>query len=81
MSACNLYSEAKKALNASIPERVVCRNKENKELDDYLTDCLEHKKTMSIYVNGQPGTGKTLTINHLLDSFKVIFSSKKLSFN
>ncbi len=81
MSACNLYSEAKKALNASIPERVVCRNKENKELDDYLTDCLEHKKTMSIYVNGQPGTGKTLTINHLLDSFKVIFSSKKLSFD
>jgi Cdc6-like AAA superfamily ATPase len=73
MSALEIYSESKKALNASIPERVICRNKENQELEDYLLDCFENKKTLSIYVNGQPGTGKTLTINHLLDSFKVIY--------
>ncbi len=71
MLASELYSEAKKALNASIPERVICRNKENQQLEDYLTECFKKNKTTSIYVNGQPGTGKTLTINHLLDSFKV----------
>ncbi len=71
-TACALYSEAKKALNASAPERVICRSSENEKLYDYLDECFAKKKTMSIYVNGQPGTGKTLTITHLLDEFKVI---------
>ncbi len=71
MATIDFYAEAKKALNASIPERVICRTSENTELDGYLEACFSKKKTLSIYVNGQPGTGKTLTISHLLDKFKV----------
>ena len=71
MTSCSFYAEAKKALNASIPERVICRTNENAEIEGYLETCFAEKKTLSIYVNGQPGTGKTLTINHLLDKFKV----------
>ena len=65
------YCEAKKALNASAPERIVCRVNESNELRAYLADCFENKSAVSIYVNGQPGTGKTLCVNHVLDSLKV----------
>jgi Cdc6-like AAA superfamily ATPase len=70
-TGCTAYSEAKKYLNASAPERVMCRSKESTELKDYLLDCFDHKKSISIYVNGQPGTGKTLLVNHILDTLKV----------
>jgi len=43
MLACELYSEAKKALNASIPERVICRNKENQQLEAFLIECFKKK--------------------------------------
>jgi len=36
---------------------------------------------MSIYVNGQPGTGKTLTINHLIDNFKTEYKFKTIFVN
>ena len=65
------YAHAKRALNASAPERVVCRNKENEELQDILVSCFQEKKTTSLYVNGQPGTGKTLTVTSVLESLHV----------
>lgn len=68
------YSEAKKALNASAPERVICRNKENAELESMLIDAFESNKPLSLYVNGQPGTGKTLSVNYNLDKLKVILA-------
>ena len=71
MTAIETYSEAKKVLNASAPERVICRNKETAELETYILSCFESKQSMSIYVNGQPGTGKTLSVNHILDNLKV----------
>ena len=70
-TATEIYSEAKKALNASAPDRVVCRFKENSTLENHFLTCLQQNKTTSLYVNGQPGTGKTLTINHLIDNLKV----------
>jgi Cdc6-like AAA superfamily ATPase len=65
------YSEAKKALNASAPERVICRAKESDEIKSHLLACFKEKNAVSIYVNGQPGTGKTLLVNHILDTLKV----------
>lgn len=65
------YSEAKRALNASAPDRVICRNKENDELEAMLIGAFEYSRPLSLYVNGQPGTGKTLSVNYTLDKLKV----------
>ena len=73
MSATKIYSEAKKALKASAPDHVVCRFNENNVLENHFLNCLEQNKTASFYINGQPGTGKTLTINHIIDNLKVKF--------
>ncbi len=73
-TASSAYSEAKKFLNASAPDRVVGREKESTELETYLMDCFANKKTLSLYVNGQPGTGKTLSVTNMLQSLKVSYS-------
>ena len=70
-SSSSTYAEAKKVLNASAPERVVCRAREGEELKNYLTACFSNKRAMSIYVNGHPGTGKTLLVTTILDELKV----------
>lgn len=69
MEAC--FSEAKKALNASVPERIICRSKENDEIENLLVTSFETSKPLSLYVNGQPGTGKTLSVNYTLDKLRV----------
>lgn len=66
-----IYSEAKKALNASATDRVVGREKENDEIYEHLVCCFENKIGLSMYINGQPGTGKTFSVNTMLDSLKV----------
>lgn len=65
------YSEAKKALNPSAAERVVCRTRESSELESLLIDTFKTNKPLSLYVKGQPGTGKTLVINSSLETLKV----------
>ena len=75
MTAVETYSEAKKVLNASAPERVICRSNETAELENYILNCFEDNQAISIYVNGQPGTGKTLSVNHILDNLKVEITS------
>jgi Cdc6-like AAA superfamily ATPase len=69
------YLEAKKLLHASIPERIVSRASETNEIRTYLETCFNDNKTISLYVNGPPGTGKTVSICHILDSFKVDFDA------
>ena len=40
VSINEIYSEAKKALNVSAPDRVVGRFKENEELETHILSCL-----------------------------------------
>ena len=75
-----IYSEAKKALNASSSDRVVGREKENDEIYEYLVSCFENKTGLSMYINGQPGTGKTFSVNTMLDSLNVKRHNKPFHF-
>ncbi|CAF0940474.1 unnamed protein product [Brachionus calyciflorus] len=80
-SVKEIYSEAKKALNASATDRVVGREKENDEIYDYLASCFGNKNGLSVYINGQPGTGKTFSVNTMLDSLKEEFKFNKIFLN
>jgi Cdc6-like AAA superfamily ATPase len=66
------YAEAKKALNAAAPDRVISRGRESDEIRSHLLACFKEKNGVSIYVNGQPGTGKTLCVDHILLGLKVV---------
>ncbi|XP_070569560.1 cell division control protein 6 homolog [Ptychodera flava] len=74
------YVKIKKALHTSVPETLLCREKETKILTDFLRDHVGKQKPGSLYVSGAPGTGKTASIMQIIannksemDSIKVIF--------
>ena len=53
--SCPQYLEAKKNLHASIPEKLVCRNKELEDVENQIETCFKEKKPISLYINGPPG--------------------------
>lgn len=75
------YLEAKKVLHASIPERLVGRSNEYEQVKSIIQKCFDETSTASLYVNGPPGTGKTVLINHVLDSFKTSYKFKQIFIN
>ncbi|XP_030852856.1 cell division control protein 6 homolog [Strongylocentrotus purpuratus] len=64
------YSSAKKALHTSLPERLLCREKETQTIQSFLKNHLEARKPGSLYISGAPGTGKTACLKQILQQQK-----------
>lgn len=64
----NKYQNARQVLNSSATNNMPGREREFKELHDMLEECSTTKKSTSVYISGQPGTGKTATLTKLLQS-------------
>jgi archaeal cell division control protein 6 len=75
------YLEAKKVLHASVPERLIGRLNEYDQVKKIIQSCFDEANTASLYVNGPPGTGKTVLINHVLDSLKEDYKFKQIPIN
>lgn len=54
------------ALNRDMTTTLPGRENQIKELHKILLDCSKNKKSISIYVSGCPGSGKTVTLKLLL---------------
>jgi origin recognition complex subunit 1 len=65
-------------LNA-VPDQLPCREKERKQIVDYICNGLKNKgSSSSLYISGMPGTGKTATTLEVIESLK---KNKKLKFD
>ena len=65
------YKKAKQALHTSVPDRLLCRDKEVKSISTFLQEHLSKKKAASMYISGAPGTGKTACLSSILRENKV----------
>lgn len=64
----NALEEAKIRLHTSeIPERLLKRENEYKEIYDFVLEGISNKVSQALYISGVPGTGKTASV------LKVIF--------
>lgn len=73
----NLLEEAKIRLHTSeVPERLLKRENEYKEIYDFIFKGVSNKLSQALYISGVPGTGKTATV---LKVNKI--NNKKLNFN
>merc|ERR1719402_1795446 len=61
------YQKARQALHTSSPRELLCRESQVKSMSDWLDSHLVDGKPGSLYVSGAPGTGKTATLNYLLE--------------
>ncbi|CAK9296886.1 unnamed protein product [Gordionus sp. m RMFG-2023] len=65
----NLILKNQYAFSTSIQNfKIIERNFEIKYLTDFINDHLKHSCPGSLYVSGPPGTGKTMSINHILNN-------------
>lgn len=67
----SVYQSARKALHSTFPTKMPGREKEHEELRDFITTHLRDKTSGSLYVSGPPGTGKTASLNLILEEDNV----------
>ncbi|CAG9784520.1 unnamed protein product [Diatraea saccharalis] len=58
-----------------------CREKEIDYLENFLDEQLRRKESASIYISGQPGTGKTASLSYILKSPKIVKEYKQVYIN
>ncbi|EDV94298.1 cell division control protein 6 homolog [Drosophila grimshawi] len=64
----NKYQNARRVLNSAETQHLPGREEQLQELRDFFTQHLDSQTSGSLYVSGQPGTGKTACLSLLLRS-------------
>lgn len=65
------YQTARKALHSTTPSALPCRERELQELDEFIRGHLENQSSGTLYISGPPGTGKTASLNLILQNDNV----------
>nr|XP_002119530.1 cell division control protein 6 homolog [Ciona intestinalis] len=66
-----VFNSVKNALHNAAPKRLIGRESELKEIEDFIEDLVETKKSGSLYISGAPGTGKSACLSQALSDPKV----------
>eukprot|EP00794_Sanderia_malayensis_P017515 gene17515-19265_t len=70
------YGKLRQNLHTSIPDRLLCREKESSIIFKFLSMHIRDELPGSLYISGAPGTGKTVCLTKAIDIIKVKSSKK-----
>jgi cell division control protein 6 len=77
----SLFAKTKQLLSPSIVDYIIGRDSEcdriKKLIESHLNDC----KPMSLYISGPAGTGKTLSVNHVINRLHETIQFKLININ
>ena len=62
------FQEARAALHTGTPSELLCRETQVQTMEAWLDQHLVAGNSGSMYISGAPGTGKTATLTHLLET-------------
>ena len=62
------FQEARAALHTGTPSELLCRETQVQTMEAWLDQHLVSGNSGSMYISGAPGTGKTATLTHLLET-------------
>ncbi|BFZ15508.1 hypothetical protein BsWGS_18546 [Bradybaena similaris] len=79
-SSAKPYLTAKRCLHTSKPDRLIGRDEECAELEDFICDKLDNGSSGSLYISGAPGTGKTVVVNHVIDKLRNEYGSLQTAY-
>ena len=65
------FAKIKARLSLENPGIILGREKEQAEVEDFINESIENERPGSMYISGQPGTGKSASINNILDQINV----------
>lgn len=77
----NKFQNARKTLSITETYNLPGREKELQELSDFLNSGLDEHKSASMYISGQPGTGKTACLSKLLKASEFTNKFKRVYVN
>jgi cell division control protein 6 len=63
------------ALHHTIPDKLISRDKEISEIKSFLKQCTSKCIPASMYICGPPGTGKSVSLMHLLSQEKALLKN------
>lgn len=75
------YAKAKKLLSVSAGETLVGRDVEKNRIINLVQGALEDGKSLTLYVYGAAGTGKTLTVNTVIQGLELTCDFKLINVN
>ncbi|XP_055700813.1 cell division control protein 6 homolog [Phlebotomus papatasi] len=75
------YQKARQMLNSSATNNLPGREKELQELSGILQEAREHHQSVSLYISGPPGTGKTASLTKILSDEGMSKAFKKIYVN
>nr|CAD7455184.1 unnamed protein product [Timema tahoe] len=61
------YQHARQALHSSVPTDLPGRQEQLAQLHEFLSSCLDHMMSGTLYVSGPPGTGKTACLVKIME--------------
>jgi len=74
----SLFNERNVLLSSYTPENILHRDKEVKQISNILAPILKQEKPSNLFIYGNTGTGKTLTVKHIIDNLGKISSDRKI---
>lgn len=75
----SLFKNKTTLLSSYLPEEVLYREGQLQEIANVLAPALRMEKPSNLFIYGKTGTGKTLSIRHVLNSLSVISQKNKLN--
>jgi len=73
----DLYGAIKAALSLECPNQILGREKEQEKINKFINNAIDKEKGKGLYISGQPGTGKSATINNVLKSLSYKNAGRK----
>ena len=67
----DLYGQIKAALSLECPDQLLGRETEHEQILKFIQNAIQSETGRGLYISGQPGTGKSATINNVLKKLKV----------
>ena len=74
----DLFGAIKAALSMECPNEILGRETEQLKINNFINNALDREIGKGLYISGQPGTGKSATINNVLKSLTFKNSGKTI---
>src|SRR5690349_15858843 len=71
----------KQLLSPSFDDSIIGRDSECERIKKWVGSCLKNRRAAVLYISGSAGTGKTLSVTHVLNQMKRRFDFKLITIN
>ncbi|MBT3464876.1 cell division control protein Cdc6, partial [archaeon] len=77
----SLFTEKEVLLPSYLPDKVLYREEQVQQVAEILAPSLRMEKPSNLFIYGKTGTGKTLSVKHVIESLRNISKTNEIPFS